>query len=422
MALALAAAALAHVPRFGPFLDNCAHAHEHNVSQIVYFKGSGGVEFHQKSATEPVNTITGELIHFDVLFRDKVDASTFALYVGCGGCRKADPLTAPMMYNVSFQEPAVEFFTQTRVRSIVPEEYRTFDSRQLNPSVCTEEHFTILLEDYGNRSDGPIVWSAVLGDKEAWTWQELAAFPVYILGTHGDGWTDMWYTFPLMLFIGAPLVVLAWRGMGRSAGWRVLDSSPLQVKLRGGGLMPLVSLRFVDARESLYDLSIHVFIACALEQMLHLVVAQVGAGISSAFWVGVLIILATQVLPAAFVAFVWSTMLYSRDIALQADTIMVSPGSHDFLMICANAWWGIPELLLAVGLGTVAFGSGFYIAPVAIAVAALVRLGEIAQPVVNTSAIVPYGPVEPAAPKAPAAPVAPANEKSAVPDMSRVAV
>ncbi len=80
-------AALGHVPTYGSADQKCIQPpHVHTTSQAVYLKGSGGLELHTKSDTDPIDTTRGDvLLDFDSVFREKYPKDSFHLYVGCGG-------------------------------------------------------------------------------------------------------------------------------------------------------------------------------------------------------------------------------------------------------------------------------------------------------------------------------------------------
>ena len=79
-------AVLGHVPTYGSTDQKCIQPpHVHTTSQAIYLKGSGGLEVHTKSDTDPFDTVNGELIDFDAVFKKKYPKDSFHLYVGCGG-------------------------------------------------------------------------------------------------------------------------------------------------------------------------------------------------------------------------------------------------------------------------------------------------------------------------------------------------
>jgi hypothetical protein len=393
--LVLTILAFGHVPSYPPYRDNCAGIHKKGPeqSQVAYLRGTGGIEFHLESDTDPVDTINGQNIDFDVILRDEVDLTSFALYIGCGGCMEMDEL-APRVFDSEYQTAHVEPFTQTQIRSIVAKSARKFNSSLLRSSVCTHQHFTIRIVDFQNRSDGrPLVWSPVIGLKEEFDVHELAYFPLYILANHGAAWNELAWTYPLCLFLLAPLFIFLWRLNSTVA----LNSNPIQlVREHGRTALPAITVCRVDPRESLYDIAIHAFVAAALEELLHLMVAQYGIAIGYQFFVGLLLISVSQCLPILFVVFVWHVLLHSRNECVQQTTNSRTARAWRACMnwsSSADAWWGIGELIVAFVVGMFLFGAGFYIGPFAIAIAAILKLVRICIPRRSTTSVLVDGPL-----------------------------
>ena len=79
----LTLAAHAHVPTYGGGTQNCVRPpHHHSISQVIYLKGSGGLELHLDSLTSPIDIAGGEILDVDAVFKDEVDQSTYSLYIG----------------------------------------------------------------------------------------------------------------------------------------------------------------------------------------------------------------------------------------------------------------------------------------------------------------------------------------------------
>jgi hypothetical protein len=104
-----------HVPTYGACTENCCTPpHIHTTSQVVYLKGSGGLEIHFDSETSPFNIMDGEMIDFDAVFRDQIDPSTYSLYVGCGGCVPSEDKIVIDPVDLSGYQPAhVEPYSPT---------------------------------------------------------------------------------------------------------------------------------------------------------------------------------------------------------------------------------------------------------------------------------------------------------------------
>ncbi len=349
----------------------------------MYLKGSGGLELHVNDDKFPIDTNTSDMLDFDAVFREKYDQSTYSLYVGCGGCMKVDPIVRPPVHLNGYEEAELEPFTQTRYFSVFEKKNRKFDVSLLHPSVCDQGHFTIRLTDHGNRSDGrPIVWGPVIGLLEDFSLEEIVSFPSYILANHGSSWNDMEYTRWISFFMIAPLCILWWRSVGSTTGDKPLTSMPIVISM-GDNYMPEVTLRQVDPREGLYDFAILCFVAAGVEEMIHLFYAQIGMPVRGMFWVGFLgVILIAQGLPILFVSFVWETMLKSRE---PQDSKLVD----DCTWCSSSATWAPIELLTGMFfLGL--FGAGFYGGPIAIMLAAIVRMSETWGHTVDTYTTVRY--------------------------------
>lgn len=156
--------ASAHVPTYGSGSDGCfSPPHHHTTSQVMYIKGSGGLEIHFPSHDDPFDQRGGELIDFDAVFKEKFDQSTFSLFVGCGGCVfSVDPIVIPPVQLNGYEHGELEPFTQQSYFSVFPKSQRKFNSSEL--LYCDQGHFGIFVKDYHNRSDGSeLVWGAVIG-------------------------------------------------------------------------------------------------------------------------------------------------------------------------------------------------------------------------------------------------------------------
>jgi hypothetical protein len=391
--LALSAAVFAHVPAFGPFEHNCAHAHSNDatLSQVAYFRGTGGLELELKSDTEPVDTLKGQNIDLDVILRDKADLSTFAVYVGCGGCMKDDELSAGMMFGLHYEQPSIEPFTQTVMRSVLPDALRKFDSSVLNSTVCPQRHFVVSLHDFGNRSTGgPLVWSAVLGRREQFTLLELINFPYYTVALHGYYWSGFGWTFPVVILLIAPLTLLLWRSLRAAAGLQTLSSAPMRVITNEPALR--VVMRYVDPREVVLDLAVLFFLSSGLERFLHLLVAQYQTPLGGGFLFVIGIILYADAFPILIVTTTWKALQHSRDKEAQARMQQQEPVWNEFYLAVSRPAYAALEILFALFVLIFGFGAGFYAGPILIGVDAIIRTTESSSPPINTSTTITYEP------------------------------
>jgi hypothetical protein len=270
-----------HVPTYDACIDNCCKPPKSvDISQVMYLKGSGGLEVHIEDLKK------GQIIDFDAVFRDAVNQSTYSVYVGCGGCMPQDAIVIPPVVLAGYETVEIEPFTQTAYRSIFDKTKRTFNTSLLTN--CTEGHFTIRLIDHISDRDTPIVWGAVIGLAESFTFTELLEFPVYVLRNHGETWNDLGWTYWVVLFVGAPVYLFLGREMYKACC---------------GCYMPSVYFAYEpNLRDLLYEIAMVGFTAAALEMLIHLIYVQVGNPIGWGFWVGLfVVIMLCNGLPMGFV-------------------------------------------------------------------------------------------------------------------------
>lgn len=329
----------AHVPTYYGCVDNCCKPpHAPDVSQVVYLKGSGGLELHLGDIANY------DVLDVDVVFRDDVDMSSYDLHIGCGGCMPQDAIVVPPTTLFEYGPVEIEPFTQTAYRSALNKTQRKFDTQQLQN--CSEGHFTIRL--VVNSSSSPTVWGAVVGLKEEFTFEVLVLFPVYVLRNHGTTWNDLGWTYWVWLFLGAPLYLVLGRGLYRRC-------CNCYVPGLYDGAHEVKSFR-----EVFYELAMIGFLAASLEMLTHLLYVQTDsqASIGWGFGMGIGIVLLTSAIPLAFVYVVW--YLQRR------------PNTYPW---AASPYWA--PLEIATGFSFLfLFGAGFYVGPVAIMLAGVVRIFE----------------------------------------------
>lgn len=317
----------AHVPTYeaGCVDGCCVPPRQHDTSQVVYLKGSGGLEIHIESLSQPFALAGADpkatALDFDVVFRDPVDASTFTLYVGCGGCAPSDEVRSPAVpFRRGDYEPGVlEPFTQTRYFSLFPKNERTFTAGQLTECFQLQPedaHWSIRLVDHANRSSSssssggsdPLVWGAVVGLGERFTAQELIEFPIYILNNHGSAWNEAAWTWWVCLFLLAPLLfeslrVFARRRLAQDRHLREEERAEATARLvllfdvHGQRSLPCVapSLRcrplLFLALEWLYAAAEVGFLAAMLEESVHLFYSQAFVPLGHELAVGLFLVI-----------------------------------------------------------------------------------------------------------------------------------
>ena len=370
------------MPTYTGCTENCCAPPEvHTTSQVIYLKGSGGLEIHLEDDTSPIDIAGGEVLDVDVVFRDRVPLSCFELYLGCGGCvASEDPLVPSSrvyLRESDWQPAVVEPFTQTWYRSVLPPEgdRRKFDSREL--AGCDQAHFTIRLVDHLNCTavEGePVVWAPVIGLAEEFTLLQILEFPLYVLRNHGDTWTGLGWTYWVILLVVTPFLLNAFRELARrtherfAVNYWVLDpyqgSSfyvPVRVQAKGMETWELETWNKIDPREVCYEVALYGFIAAMLESLLHLTIAQMHAdGYDWAFWVGLFAV--TLFAHGAGIAFVCVAWVALRN--RESDWVI------------SRGWWAPLEVLTGVSF-LFLFGSGFYLGPAAVIVSGCIRFREI---------------------------------------------
>jgi len=336
----------AHVPTYDGCIDGCCTPpHKHTTSQVVYRTGSGGLEIHCSPDDCPFDVAGNEIIDVDAVFKEEYDPTTYSLYIGCGGCVPyQDPIVIPAVHIHGYEPGELEPFTQTAYRSVFKKADRKYATGQL--AHCSQNHFTIRLSDWANRTDGStLIWAGVIGLGETFTLQELLSFPIYVLRNHGDTWNQLGFTYWVIL----PLTLPLWwfvRARARSwLGWKFL--SPFDAEMIN------------EPRAWLYDLSIVAFLAAGLEMFVHLVCAQTNAALGYQLWLGLFVIGFATFAPIIGEMIIWYSSMYKK-----RDNWV------------ASWWlWCIPEMANALGLFLL-FGSGFFIGPTLAFLAGFVRFVE----------------------------------------------
>ena len=342
LGLLLALSATAHVPTYNDGCSSrcCIPPHHHTTSQVIYGAGNGGLELHLDS----LDILGGEILDVDAVFKKAYNPTTYALYIGCGGCvPDVDPIVVDPVNIGGYQPGELEPFTGTSYRSIFRKEDRKFNTSLLKD--CDQGHFTIRLVDYHNRTDNePLIWGAVVGLAETFTFTELITFPTYVLLNHNEKWNELGWT----VWVIFPLVFLDWmlfKWSWKKAGFKVVD--------------PKTVPKGKKLRARLYDLAIVCFLAAGVEEFVHLCVAQADAEFGYQFFVALLgVILFANGFPILITMLSYQSLYYTRS--------------------CSASYWWTPVELLAAFSYLFLFGAGFYAGPTFVFAAGLVRTAELA--------------------------------------------
>jgi hypothetical protein len=234
----------------------------------------------------------------------------------------------------------------------------------------------VLQVDYMNRTNGePVVWGAVIGLGETFTFEELMLFPMFVLRNHGDTWNEHPWTWWLSLFVFAPLLVAVVRWALRRCGVAVLESMPVTMEREEGARMRTLYWQRENPREALYELAVIAFVAVMLEEFIHLNIAAQGTDAGDyGYWVGlVAVILLANGLPLWQVLTAWAAMRNRKE---EPEGGCWARFRYNYWTCCASPWWAPLELLSGFSYFLL-FGAGFYVGPTLICLAALLRLGEL---------------------------------------------
>lgn len=243
-----------------------------------------------------------------------------------------------------------------------PKSERKFNSSKLLD--CDQGHFGIFVKDYHNRSDGSeLVWGAVIGLGETFTFTELISFPIFILRNHGETWNNMGYTVWISFIFLAPITIFVMRFLLGQCGVPILEPS-FQWGIRQGRV--LLSGE-VSLREIFYELSLIGFVGTMIEETWHLLYAQASAPVGWQFIVGMVGVIAipngwgiTQVLLA------WASMK-NDEYPLCGTGCMRCSGDE---------LWAPVEILSGFSMLFI-FGAGMFLGPFCVMAAGTVRLLEL---------------------------------------------
>jgi hypothetical protein len=389
--LFLLAASCGHVPTYVGGEDNCfTPPHHHDTSQVIYLKGSGGLEIHLDTLSSPIDVLGHEVLDVDAVFRDEVDQSSYSLYIGCGGCvASEDPVVVPPLQLHGYGKGDIEPFTQGRYYTALTAEQKLFNSSAL--ASCSQMHFTIRLVDHGRVDGSEIIWGAVVGKGESFTVQETLLFAYYIVRNHGGTWNLMGWTLPFS-FLVAFAVIQMERARNQNRGRRVRASfvdwtkgCACPFKLLPAVKWPIPTTP-ISASDVLYDLAVHAFLFAAVEELWHLFYFQLTIPLHYGLWIGTGIVLVSQFLPLAIVRFIWDTrsshvepLPDHKSPAVQSWLLEGSKCRASCLKCGSSALWAFLGLPLGVGL-LFNFGSGLYVGPACVILASLFRMAEVCSP------------------------------------------
>jgi len=228
-----------------------------------------------------------------------------------------------------------------------------------------------------NRTDAkPIIWGAVIGLAESFTFEELFLFPVFVLRNHGGTWNEQGWTIWVTVFLFAPALLIITRMMLRALGFNVLTSSPFTMKFEKDKTKPTIYWRRENPRVMLYEFAVIAFVAVMLEEFIHLNIAAQGTSLNDyGYWVGlVAVILFANGLPLFQVITSWTAIEYRRTEA--KDISWLERSKHNYWSCSRSPLWAPFEILFGFSY-LFLFGAGFFVGPILIMLAGILRLFEL---------------------------------------------
>ena len=301
---------------------------------------------------------------------------------------------------MTYQPGVLEPFTQTGYFELLPEgEQRKYYAGDLKG--CDSPHWSIRILTHNNASE-TFRWGAVLGceglECEIFTLGELISFPIYVNRNHGHTWNDMPASLPVIaivvgilyivslyiafdgfLFLYAPVSVLP----PRFVAYRLREEG---VYIRNWQFLPCVRWK-PSLRCALYCIATYAMIVDLLETLLHFFVALgylgddhepqgIGIFVGAVFLFG-------KVAPLVLVSFIW---FYSREIpefvwrtydfrcVYSCCGPKIWQGLSFYSPMWAHGAWSIIELLFVGLAGFVWLGAGYFVFPICMTIASIVRM------------------------------------------------
>jgi hypothetical protein len=372
----LLVASAVHVPQYGDSCDqNCCHPpHDPKTSQVAHLTNSGGIEYGVDELHDPV-------LEFNVVFKKRYDPTTFSIFVGCGGCATAEPVSPPLDLPEAYAAVKFEPFTQHAYYELLPEG----DARRFNTSAlrnCSSHHASVRLIVHDNATED-VVYGVVVGcaglECERFTAIELLSWPIFVLRSHGPEWNDARWTI-VLLALTVPMVAAAvvWIWFGGLLIYYVpVYYVPVQSDSEDYGPVDATfSLRCV-----FYGLACYAIGVDLLETFAHFLVGAQDAPVNGddgytifmVWYAAKLALFLAVALPWAWAREVpdemWRKGPWYKPVARRAGSA-IGPCSQFW----ARGYWSIADMAIAVGALFV--GAGFYIYPVAAFIAGALRFAE----------------------------------------------
>ena len=387
-----------HVPKYDGCDHNCCHfPHGPTTSQVAYLKGSGGIEY-------DIDALDGEThVDYSVVFKEPYDPTTYSIHVGCGGCASEmpfhwdEPLTLPVTQRETYYNPKLEAFTQHSYYEILPrpvDEDGNDHAPQFNTSLlsnCSSKHFSVRLVAHSNATEG-IVYGIVIGCEglacERFTPLELLSFPVYVIRNHGPTWNNATWTL-VLIALTVPwvmgFVLWWWHGGWLAFHVPVSVSFPRQLASMQFPEKHWAKLRGVcwvwSPRCVAYAVATYAIVVDLLETLAHLLIAAKDVPTGDA---GYYMFMWWYALKIAFLLAVALPWLWARNVPEKLWRTYRweckcgwFQGMGAFSPFWAHGFWSVLDM--AVAVGALFVGAGFYLFSVAAFVAGSIRLVEWVQ-------------------------------------------
>ena len=279
-----------------------------------------------------------------------------------------DPIVIPPFQLDPWDHGTIEPFTQTAYYSPILKARRKFNASLLNSAVCDQKHFTVRLVQNSNATED-IVWSAVIGLGETFTFVELLSFPVYVLLNHGPTWNDAGWTWLATLLVFAPLLITLVRSSLKTCNVRILEL--ITIKNRK------IEVFFEDWREVLYEIAIWGFTSAALEEFIHLALATQGISEPGGFFAGLIaVVLIPNGLGIALALNNWTALRFRKQLFVDKDWPDSKRCSRTWYKLSSNPW--LAPLEIATGFSFFfLFGAGFFLGPAAIMITGCIRFTDL---------------------------------------------
>ena len=212
-----------------------------------------------------------------------------------------------------------------------------------------------------------IVWSAVIGLGERFTFVELLSFPVFVLINHGPTWNDVGWTWIVALAC-TPLLMLLVRATLKVCKVPIVEL----VTIKDWKL----AVFFDDWREVFYEIAVVGFVAMAIEETIHLIIATQGISDVNSLMIGLFaVIIIPNGLGIALALNNWTALRF-REKLKSWPSGCCSKCSKGWFELSSNPWLAPLEIATG-GSFFFLFGAGAFVGPAALMITGILRLLDL---------------------------------------------